>query len=109
MRSLRATLLALISHIGPNGVALFSTIRARLYCAFGFAAVLTIVGSVTAVYEFTTIGTTTNNILSYSFPATVVSLRLAEEASSLVSSTPGLMTATDDKTRIEILMSRAKR
>lgn len=102
MRSLRATLLALISHIGPNGVALFSTIRARLYCAFGFAAVLTIVGSVTAVYEFTTIGTTTNNILSYSFPATVVSLRLAEEASSLVSSTPGLMTATDDKTRIEI-------
>jgi methyl-accepting chemotaxis protein len=81
---------------------LFSTIRARLYCAFGFAAVLTIVGSVTAVYEFTTIGTTTNNILSYSFPATVVSLRLAEEASSLVSSTPGLMTATDDKTRIEI-------
>jgi methyl-accepting chemotaxis protein len=81
---------------------LFSTIRARLYCAFGFAAVLTIVGSVTAVYEFTTIGTTTNNILSYSFPATVVSLRLAEEASSLVSSTPGLMTAADDKTRIEI-------
>jgi Methyl-accepting chemotaxis protein len=81
---------------------LFSTIRARLYCAFGFAAVLTIVGSVTAVYEFTTIGTTTNNILSYSFPATVVSLRLAEEASSLVSSTLGLMTATDDKTRIEI-------
>ena len=102
MRSLRAALLALISHIGPNGVALFSTIRARLYCAFGFAAVLTIVGSVTAVYEFTTIGTTTNNILSYSFPATVVSLRLAEEASSLVSATPGLMTATDDKTRIEI-------
>src|SRR5450759_3149121 len=94
MRSLRATLLAPISHIGPSGVALFSTIRARLYCAFGFAAVLTIVGSVTAVYEFTTIGTTTNNILSYSFPATVVSLRLAEEASSLVSSTPGSVSYT---------------
>ncbi len=60
------------------------------------------VGSLTAVYEFTTIGTTTNEILSRSFPATVVSLRLAEEASSLVSSAPRLMTAPDDKTRLEI-------
>jgi methyl-accepting chemotaxis protein len=56
-----------------------------------------------ALYEFTTIGTTTKEILSHSFPATVVSLRLAEEASSLVSSAPRLMTAADDKTRVEII------
>jgi methyl-accepting chemotaxis protein len=95
-------LLALAKRIGPNHFGWFSTIRARLYCAFGFAAALTIVGSLTALYEFTTIGTTTNEILSHNFPATVVSLRLAEEASSLVSSAPRLMTATDDKTRVEI-------
>ena len=84
------------------GYPFLGRIRTRLYCAFGFAAVLTFVGSVTAVYEFTTIGAATNNILSYSFPATVVSLRLAEEASSLVSLAPRLMTAADDKTRIEV-------
>ena len=102
MSSLRSTLSMFFEGVGPNGVSLFGTIRTRLYCAFGFAAVLTFVGSVTAVYEFTTIGAATNNILSYSFPATVVSLRLAEEASSLVSLAPRLMTAADDKTRIEV-------
>ncbi len=102
MNSLRSTLSMLFGSIGPNGEPVFGTIRARLYCAFGFAAVLTFVGSVTAVYEFTTIGAATNNILSYSYPATVVSLRLAEEASSLVSLAPRLMTAADDKTRTEV-------
>ena len=71
------------------------------YCAFGFAAALTIVGSFTALYEFNAIGEITSEILSYSFPATVVSLRLAEEASSLVSSAPRLMAAVDDKTRLD--------
>ena len=102
MDSLRYTLSMLFGRVGPNGVPLFGTIRMRLYFAFGFAAVLTFVGSVTAVYEFTTIGAATNNILSYSYPATVVSLRLAEEASNLVSLAPRLMTAADDKTRIEV-------
>ena len=102
MNRLRSTLSMLFGSVGPSGVPLFGTIRTRLYCAFGFAAVLTFVGSVTAVYEFTTIGAATNNILSYSYPATVVSLRLAEEASSLVSLAPRLMTAADDKTRIEV-------
>ena len=102
MHNLRALLSMLFGRVGPNGVPLFGTIRTRLYCAFGFAAVLTFVGSVTAVYEFTTIGAATNNILSYSFPATVVSLRLAEEASSLVSLAPRLMTVADDKTRIVV-------
>jgi phosphoglycerate-specific signal transduction histidine kinase len=65
-----------------------STIRARLYLAFGFAAALTIIGSSIAFYEFTVIGMTTNEIVSRSLPATTVSLRLAEQASSLVSSGP---------------------
>src|ERR1700676_1054743 len=102
LRSAAAHFLALANRICPNCMTWFSTIRARLYCAFGFAAVLTMIGSLTALYEFTTIGKTTNEILSRSFPATVVSLRLAEEASSLVSSAPRLMNAPDDKTRIEI-------
>ena len=102
MHNLRTSLSMLFGRVGPNGVPLFGTICTRLYCAFGFAAVLTFVGSVTAVYEFTTIGAATNNILSYSFPATVVSLRLAEEASSLVSLAPRLMTVADDKTRIVV-------
>ena len=80
----------------------FSTIRARLYLAFGCAAALTIVGYFTALYEFTNIGFITNDILSNSFSATVISLRLAEEASSLVSSAPRLMTARNDKMRTDI-------
>ncbi|HEY8273933.1 MAG TPA: methyl-accepting chemotaxis protein [Pseudolabrys sp.] len=80
-----------------------STIRARLYLAFGFAAALTIIGASIAFYEFTIIGSTTNEIVSRSLPATAVSLRLAEQASSLVSSGPRLMTAGTDKIRAEIL------
>src|SRR5471030_2465981 len=102
LRSAKSNLLALANRICPNCVCWFSTIRARLYCAFGFAAVLTIIGSLTALYEFTTIGATTNEILSRSFPATVTSLRLAEEASSVVSLAPRLMTAPDNNARNEI-------
>ncbi len=79
-----------------------STIRARLYSAFGFAAALTIAGSLIAIYEFTAIGNTTNEIVSRSLPATIVSLRLAEQASDLISSAPRLMVAKDDKERSEI-------
>ena len=80
-----------------------STIRSRLYLAFGFAAALTIIGSSVAFYEFTVIGLTTNEILSRSLPTTAVSLRLAEQASSLVSSAPRLMSASNDKIRGEIM------
>jgi len=102
MRNTISILSALADRVRPSQLGWFATIRARLYCVFGLSALLTIVGSLTALYEFTTIGATTNEILSYSFPATVVSLRLAEEASSLVSSAPRLMTAADDKTRVQI-------
>src|SRR6476659_518268 len=80
-----------------------STIRSRLYLAFGFAASLTIIGASVAFYEFTVIGLTTNEILSRSLPTTAVSLRLAEQASSLVSSAPRLMSASNDKIRGEIM------
>src|SRR3974390_1517119 len=76
-----------------------STIRGRLYLAFGLAAALTIVGTFVAFYEFTVIGMTTNEIVSRSLPTTTVSLRLAEQTSSLVSSGPRLMAAATDKAR----------
>lgn len=80
-----------------------STIRGRLYLAFGFAAALTIVGSIIAFYEFMVIGATTDEIVSRSLPTTTISLRLAEGASSLVSSGPRLIAAATDKSRAEIM------
>jgi methyl-accepting chemotaxis protein len=80
-----------------------STVRTRLYLAFGFAAALTIIGSLVAFYEFTIIGLTTNEIVSRSLPTTTVSLRLAEQTASLVSSGPRLMSAGTDKARGEIM------
>jgi methyl-accepting chemotaxis protein len=85
-----------------------STIRGRLYLAFGFAASLTIIGSSIAFYEFTVIGLTTNEIASRSLPTTTVSLRLAEQASSLVSSGPRLMAAGTDAIRAEIMENIGK-
>lgn len=85
-----------------------STIRGRLYLAFGFAAALTIIGSSVAFYEFTIIGLTTNEIVSRSLPTTAVSLRLAEQAGSLVSSGPRLMSAGTDAIRKEIMENIGK-
>jgi len=88
---------------GPLSSGWLSTIRGRLYLAFGFAAALTIIGSAIAFYEFTVIGLTTKEIVSRSLPTTVVSLRLAEQASSLVSSGPRLMASGIEKSRGEIM------
>ena len=79
-----------------------STIRARLYSAFGFAAALTIAGSLIAIYEFTEIGKTTSEIVFRSLPATIVSLRLAEQASDLISAAPRLMVAKNENERSEV-------
>src|SRR5450432_2677555 len=103
IRSAGYYLMELTSRTRPNSAAWLSTIRARLYSAFGFAALLTMAGSLTALFEFTSIGAMTNEILSRSFPATVVSLRLAEQSANLVSSAPRLMAAADDKARINII------
>jgi methyl-accepting chemotaxis protein len=102
MRNVKPKLLRFLNHIGIKRIRGFSSIRARLYFAFGLAAAFTIVGSLISYYEFIAIGATTNEIVSWRLPATVVSLRLAEEASSLVSSAPRLMTAADEKSRSEI-------
>jgi methyl-accepting chemotaxis protein len=87
----------------PKNSGWLSTIRGRLYLAFGFAAALTIIGSSVAFYEFIVIGLTTNEIVSRSLPTTAVSLRLAEQATSLVSSGPRLMAAGTEKSRSEIM------
>ena len=79
-----------------------STIRSRLYLAFGLAASLTVVGSLFALYASANIGTTLTEIVSRSMPATTESLRLAEEASTLVASAPRLMAAADEAHRNEI-------
>ena len=64
---------------------------------------MTIIGASVAFYEFTVMGLTTNEIVSRSLPTTAVSLRLAEQASSLVSSGPRLMAAGTDAIRAEIM------
>jgi methyl-accepting chemotaxis protein len=79
-----------------------STIRSRLYLAFGFAASMTVVGSLFALYASANIRTTMAEIVSRSMPATTESLRLAEEASTLVASAPRLMTVKDEVHRKEI-------
>ena len=63
---------------------------------------MTVVGSLFALYASANISATMTEIVSRSMPATVESLRLAEEASTLVASAPRLMTASDDKRRDEI-------
>jgi methyl-accepting chemotaxis protein len=78
------------------------TIRGRLYLAFGFAAGITVVGAVSALYVSGNVDATMTEIVSRSMPATVESLRLSEEASSLVASAPRLMAAEDDDRRREI-------
>src|SRR5256886_9910971 len=78
------------------------TIRTRLYVALGFMAGITVVCSLIALYAFTNIGGTTTKIVSQSMPATVHSLRLAEETNGLVAAAPRLMTAEDESSRSEI-------
>ena len=85
-----------------NVLSRFNTIRSRLYLAFGLAAGMTVVGSLFALYASANISATMSEIVSRSMPATVESLRLAEEASTLVASAPRLMTASDDNRRDEI-------
>ena len=88
---------------GSFAVSSFLTsIRARLYVAFGFVAALTVLCSLIALYAFTTIGDTTTSIVSRNMPAIVESLRLAEETSQLLASAPRLMTAEDEAARAAV-------
>ena len=87
---------------GLSVLSRLNTIRSRLYLAFGLAAGMTVVGSLFALYASANISATMTEIVSRSMPATVESLRLAEEASTLIASAPRLMTASDDSRRDEI-------
>jgi hypothetical protein len=75
---------------GSRASGWLSTIRARLYLAFGFAAALTIIGASIAFYEFTIIGSTTNEIVSRSLPATagIASPRGTGKQSSILGPAP---------------------
>ena len=86
----------------PDRLRLLSwlrTIRGRLYLAFGFAAGITVVGAVSALYVSGNVDATMTEIVSRSMPATVKLARLSEEASSLVASIPRLMAAESDALR----------
>src|SRR4029077_19756459 len=63
---------------------------------------MTVVGSLFALYASANISATMTEIVSRSMPATVESLRLAEEASTLVASGPRMMTPPDDNRRNEM-------
>ncbi len=79
-----------------------TTIRSRLYLAFGLAAGMTVIGSLFALYASADINTTITAIVSRSMPATVESLRLSDDASALVASAPRLMAVEDESHRAEI-------
>jgi len=98
--SKHASLIAILDRWSPGH--LLSTIRARLYAAFGVTASLTVVCSLFSLYAFNSIGETTTEIASRNLPATVHSLRLAEESADLVASAPRLMAVSDKQQRITI-------
>lgn len=87
---------------GANSLSWFATIRARLYMAFSFAAAMTVVGSLFALYAFTNIGETMTQIVSVSMPAAIESLRLSEETIGLVASAPRLVAAEDESQRAHV-------
>ena len=81
---------------------LIRTIRARLYLAFGLAASMTVIGSLFALFAFTTISATLSAIVFRSMPANLESIRLSEDTSDLVAFAPRLMAAEDESHRAEI-------
>jgi methyl-accepting chemotaxis protein len=99
MSRLGSTLMKYLGVKPAGGLGWLNTIRARLYLAFGFAAFLTVVCSLVALVAFNIIGRTTTEIVSHTMPATVESLRLAEQASHLIASVPGLLAAQDERRR----------
>jgi methyl-accepting chemotaxis protein len=79
-----------------------STIRSRLYLAFGLTAGMTVVGSLFALLASTSISATLSEIASRSMPATVESFRLSEDTGRLIATAPRLMSVADENHRAEI-------
>ena len=82
-----------------NTLPWLSTIRSRLYLAFGVAAGMTVVGSSFAMFASANIGATLNEIVSRSMPATLESFRLSEDTSRLVAAAPRLISVADEPHR----------
>ena len=99
MSRLRSTLMKFLGVKPADGLGWLNSIRARLYLAFGFAAFLTVICSLIALVAFNIIGRTTTEIVSHTMPATVESLRLAEQVSHLIASVPALLSAQDEHRR----------
>lgn len=64
--------------------------------AFGAAACMTVVASLFALYASDNISATMRSIVMRSMPATIESLRLSQQASSLVAAAPRLMAVEDE-------------
>src|SRR5208283_2963476 len=89
----------------PNRFVLLSwlsTIRSRLYLAFGLTAGMTVVGSLFALFASANISATLTEIVFRSTPATVESIRLSEDTSDLVAFAPRLMAVEDESHRVEV-------
>lgn len=99
MGRLATTLIKVLRTKPAGGLGWLNTIRARLYLAFGFTALLTVVCSLVGLVAFTIIGRTTTEIVTRTMPATVESLRLADQVSRLIASVPSLLTAQDERGR----------
>ncbi len=78
------------------------TVRARLYLAFGLAAAITVISSLSALIASTNITATLNEIVARSMPATVESFRLSDETNRLIASAPRLIAVDDESHRAAI-------
>src|SRR6185295_18712998 len=79
-----------------------STVSFRLYLVFGFAAGMTVVGSLIALYVFNNISWTTTEIVFRRMPAMVLSLRLADETNTLLAAAPRLIEVDDESQRAAV-------
>ncbi|MGA2893849.1 MAG: methyl-accepting chemotaxis protein [Xanthobacteraceae bacterium] len=87
---------------GFAALSWLSTIRSRLYLAFGLAAGLTVIGSLFALFASANISGTLREIVSRSMPATVESFRLSEETGRLIGSAPRLMAVENESHRADV-------
>jgi len=83
-------------------LAMFRTVRARLYLAFGIVASMTVISSLFAMLLSGNISRILTEIASQSMPAIVESFRLSEEANRLITFGPRLMAVETGSRREEV-------
>ena len=79
-----------------------STIRARLYLAFGLAAAMTVIWSTIVWVASTDTANTLNEIVSRSMPATIDLFQLSDATNRLVALAPRLIAVEDEAHRSQI-------